>query len=415
MNNVPELRFPEFGNVWTIKKLKETTEYTKGFAFKSQEYQTTGTRIIRVSDLAKDKIKTENDKVFISENKSHLYDKYIINKGNIIITTVGSKPEMLESAVGRGIYVNNNGEGLLNQNLLKLENLDLVNNKFLSCYINSPKYIYHIISIQRGNANQSNITVKDFLNFKVAIPILKEQKKIADFLSAVDNKITALRRKHELLERYKRGIMQKIFPSAGSGQAPEIRFASTGSAEVNSKNSEHAQSKVAEPAEAFPDWEEKKLGDCLEIGSGRDYKHLHEGNIPVYGTGGLMLHVDDYLYDGESVCIGRKGTIDKPVFLTGQFWTVDTLFYTHKFKKNIPKFFYYIFLLINWKKYNEASGVPSLSKKTIEKIKRNIPTPKEQQKIADFLSAIDQKIDAVSQQIEQTEQFKKGLLQKMFV
>ena len=74
------------------------------------------------------------------------------------------------------------------------------------------------------------------------------------------------------------------------------------------------------------DWEEKPISKLLTIGSGRDYKHLSEGGIPVYGTGGYMLSVDDYLYDGESVCIGRKGTIDKPVFLTGKFWTVDTLF-----------------------------------------------------------------------------------------
>jgi type I restriction enzyme, S subunit len=112
----------------------------------------------------------------------------------------------------------------------------------------------------------------------------------------------------------------------------------------------------------FPDWENRTIGNTLSIGSGRDYKHLSNGSIPVYGTGGYMLSVDDYLYDGESVCIGRKGTIDKPTLLNGKFWTVDTLFYTHSFKSCIPKFIYATFQKIDWKNYNEASGVPSLSK-----------------------------------------------------
>ena len=111
-------------------------------------------------------------------------------------------------------------------------------------------------------------------------------------------------------------------------------------------------------------WEEKKIGNILKIGSGKDYKHLKNGDIPVYGTGGYMLSVDKYLYDGESVCIGRKGTIDKPVYLTGRFWTVDNLFYTHSFNQVIPKFVFSLFQKINWKEYNEASGVPSLSKST---------------------------------------------------
>ena len=86
------------------------------------------------------------------------------------------------------------------------------------------------------------------------------------------------------------------------------------------------------------EWEEKKLGEIFKIGSGKDYKHLNKGDVPVYGTGGYMTSVDQYLYDGESVCIGRKGTIDKPRFIDGKFWTVDTLFYTHSFKGVKPKF-----------------------------------------------------------------------------
>ena len=128
-----------------------------------------------------------------------------------------------------------------------------------------------------------------------------------------------------------------------------------------------------------------------------------------------MTFVDEFLYDGESVGIGRKGTIDKPVFLTGKFWTVDTLFYTHSFEGVLPKFIFAIFQRINWQKYNEASGVPSLSKKTIEKIEISFPSLPEQQKIAESLTAIDTKIEALTQRLEATKEFKRGLLQKMFV
>jgi len=161
------------------------------------------------------------------------------------------------------------------------------------------------------------------------------------------------------------------------------------------------------------EWEVKRLGEVLKIGSGKDYKHLNNGDIPVYGTGGYMLSVDSYLYDGESVCIGRKGTIDKPRFLKGKFWTVDTLFYSYDFLNSIPKYIYYIFLTINWKKYNEASGVPSLSKKIIENIKIPLPPIDEQQKIAEILSTWDEAIEKQESLIKEKENLKKGLMQQL--
>ena len=115
-------------------------------------------------------------------------------------------------------------------------------------------------------------------------------------------------------------------------------------------------------------WRVKPFGELFSIGNGRDYKHLDAGDVPVYGSGGYMLSVNDCLYDGESVCIGRKGTINNPMFLSGRFWTVDTLFYTHSFKESLPKFIFAIFQQINWLKHNEAGGVPSLSKTNIAKI-----------------------------------------------
>ncbi len=128
-----------------------------------------------------------------------------------------------------------------------------------------------------------------------------------------------------------------------------------------------------------------------------------------------MCYVDDFLFEGETVCIGRKGTIDKPYYLNGKLWTVDTLFYTHSYIESNPRFVFYLFQTVNWLKYNEASGVPSLSKQTIKTIPVEIPCIKEQNKIAAFLTSIDNKIELVEEQVEGSNQFKKGLLQQMFV
>ena len=127
-----------------------------------------------------------------------------------------------------------------------------------------------------------------------------------------------------------------------------------------------------------------------------------------------MTYVDDFLYDGETVCIGRKGTIDNPRYFNGKIWTVDTLFYTNSFKETLPKFIYFIFQRINWKQHNEASGVPSLSKNTIESIKITLPTLPEQQKIASFFTAIDQKLTHLKRKKTLLEHYKKGVMQKIF-
>lgn len=161
-------------------------------------------------------------------------------------------------------------------------------------------------------------------------------------------------------------------------------------------------------------WEIKTFSKLFSIGNGRDHKHLAPGDIPVYGSGGYMRSVDEYLYDGESVCIGRKGTINNPMFLTGKFWTVDTLFYTHSFNQCLPKFIFSIFQSIDWLKHNEAGGVPSLSKTNIEKIETAVPSPAEQQKIADCLGSLDELIAAQGRKVDALKIHKKGLMQQLF-
>ena len=177
---------------------------------------------------------------------------------------------------------------------------------------------------------------------------------------------------------------------------------------INNKNK-----KANVPNLRFPEfqgeWITYKIKDVLSIGNGRDYKHLNNGGIPVFGTGGYMTSVDECLYDGETTFIGRKGSINKPFYYNGKFWTVDTLFYTHSFNGITPKFTYCLFQTINWLKYNEASGVPSLSKDTIEKIKINIPKLEEQNKIAKLMFALDERIATQNKIIDKLQSLIKGL------
>ena len=161
-------------------------------------------------------------------------------------------------------------------------------------------------------------------------------------------------------------------------------------------------------------WKNVKLGNCLSIGNGCDYKHLKEGDIPVFGTGGIMTYVDKYLYDGETVCIGRKGTINHPMYHIGKIWTVDTLFYTHSFVDVIPKFIYYAFCNIDWSKYNEATGVPSLSKETIYKIEIPVPDLSAQRRIAAILSSADKVIASTQKLIAKYKQMKQGMMEELF-
>ena len=163
------------------------------------------------------------------------------------------------------------------------------------------------------------------------------------------------------------------------------------------------------------EWDIYEIGDVLCIGNGRDYKHLSKGDIPVFGTGGYMTSVNECLHEGETTFIGRKGTINKPFYYNGKFWTVDTLFYTHSFKYVIPKFVYCLFQTINWLRYNEASGVPSLSKDTIEKIKVRIPQLDEQKKIAKFLSLLDERIATQNKIIEDLKLLRVQLVSSFFI
>ena len=166
--------------------------------------------------------------------------------------------------------------------------------------------------------------------------------------------------------------------------------------------------------ENAPDWEQRKLGDLASIGSGRDYKHLSSGNIPVYGTGGYMLSVNEYLSDKDAIGIGRKGTIDKPYILNAPFWTVDTLFFVVPKNQVDLQYLFSVFQKIYWKKYDESTGVPSLSKQSIDNITIYSALYEEQKRIGKFVGKLEYLITLHQRKLEQLEQLKNTLLSKMF-
>ena len=164
------------------------------------------------------------------------------------------------------------------------------------------------------------------------------------------------------------------------------------------------------------EWNELKVSDTLKIRHGKDQKKIEceNGEYPILATGGEIGRTDTPIYDKESVLIGRKGTIDRPIYMNTPFWTVDTLFYSEIHNNYIPKFIYYKFQCINWKKYCEASGVPSLSASTIESIKYKLPSLQEQERIANFLTKVDKIIEKQDEKVKNLEKYKKGMMQKIF-
>lgn len=163
------------------------------------------------------------------------------------------------------------------------------------------------------------------------------------------------------------------------------------------------------------DWEQRKLGDLVDVCSGKDYKHLEPGDIPVFGTGGYMLSVNEALsYDKDAIGIGRKGTIDKPYILKAPFWTVDTLFYAIPRDSECLNFSNYIFQNINWRKKDESTGVPSLSKNAINNTLVEIPNRQEQLRIGKYLGTLDHLSTLHQRHLDEQKALKKYFLQNMF-
>jgi type I restriction enzyme S subunit len=231
---------------------------------------------------------------------------------------------------------------------------------------------------------QLNINLEKLKPYQIPVPTLAEQERIARALSDVDGLIEGLQRLIDKKKLVKQGAMQRLLNPYENGQLKE-------------------------------GWEIKRLGDVLKVCHGRSQHHVVDdnGDYPILATGGQIGKANTYLCSNPSVLIGRKGTIDNPQYVDKPFWSIDTLFYTEIVKPNNAKYLYYQFCLINWYDYNEASGVPSLSAKTVEAIEVSIPSPGEQEAIATTLSDMDAEIEALEQKLSKYRQIKQGMMQEL--
>ena len=164
------------------------------------------------------------------------------------------------------------------------------------------------------------------------------------------------------------------------------------------------------------EWEVTKLKYALLISNGKDYKDIEveEGGYPVIGSGGVFARARNYMYDGDVVLLGRKGTIDKPLFYSGKFWTVDTMFYSTALNGNNIKFMYYSSLLIPFSYYSTATALPSMTQSDLNNHVLCLPSVSEQQKIADFLDKKTAQLDKVKvlleEQIQKLKDYRASLI-----
>lgn len=165
------------------------------------------------------------------------------------------------------------------------------------------------------------------------------------------------------------------------------------------------------------EWKEDILGNVLEVKYGKDHKKLAEGQYPVYGSGGLMRYVDSKLYDGPSILIPRKGTLNNIMFVESPFWTVDTMFWTIINTDKIdPKFLFYSICKRDFASMNVGSAVPSMTVSILNDIQISYPKNlTDQRRIASILSSLDRKIELNNKINDDLEEMAQAIFKNWFV
>lgn len=384
----PQLRFPEFNYMWkkiTLGDVGKISMCKRIFKHQTKE----------IDDIPFYKIGTFGKKANAYINRE-LFNEFKMkysfpNKGEILIAASGA-------TYGKTVVFDGSDSYFQDSNIVWIKNEEsLVLNVFLNLCYQRIKWAVEESTIPRLYNNIISST-------KVKVPLLLEQQKIATFLTAVDKRIALLEQKKNLLEDYKKGVMQQLFPSTSSGQVPKLRFKD-------------------ENGEDFSNWEEKKLGEVCKIQKGKQLnkEFLTEKGLYPCQNGGIEPSgfTTDFNFLADTITISEGGNSCGYVNLMHtNFWCGGHCYALVNLLKSTNNSFLYQSLKYfqnQLMRLRVGSGLPNIQKGDIEKFRIEIPSPKEQQKIASFLSAIDKKIEKVNQQIEGMQQFKKGLLQQMFV
>ncbi|MCG3674113.1 restriction endonuclease subunit S [Aliarcobacter butzleri] len=389
MSNVPKLRFKEFSGEWKLKKLEQLSSKISDGIHSTPEYNQDGDYyFINGNNL-------KNGKIILDENTKKVTEKeYLKHYRELSNQTILMS---INGTIGNIAFYNNENIMLGKSACYININNNLTNKFFISNQLSSSKIQYYYTSELTGSTIK-NLSLKTIKNTPIGLPSIQEQEKIASFLTSVNTRIEQFTKKEALLQQYKKGVMQKIFNQ-------EIRF-------------------KADDGSEFCEWKEKKLDEVANR-----YDNLRipvsssnriSGDTPYYGANGIQDYVEGFTHDGEFVLLAEDGANDLqnyPVrYVNGKIW-VNNHAHVLQGKKNIlnNKFFGYAISKINIEPFLVGGGRAKLNANILMKININIPSIQEQTKIANFLSLIDSKIEQVQKQLNYIKEFKKALLQQMFV
>ena len=254
------------------------------------------------------------------------------------------------------------------------------------------KYMYYQaltipFSLYSTDTALPSMTQTDLGNHLMCFPPTFEQRTIASYLDQKVGQIDALiSEKEKMVEDLKAYRSSLITETVTKGLNKEVKMKDCG-LEWLGMVPEH--------------WEILPFKRGVSINNGRDYKHVQsEDGYPVIGSGGQFAFASDYLYDGEVILLGRKGTIDKPRYFNGKFWTVDTMFYAIPNQKCIAKYMYYQALTIPFSLYSTDTALPSMTQTDLGNHLMCFPPTSEQRTIASYLDYKVDQIDALISELE---------------
>lgn len=258
-------------------------------------------------------------------------------------------------------------------------NEKIVYGKYLNAFMSSD-YIKKYFELNAtGSGMRFTLAVSTMEDMPIMLPSLNVQKKVGDMLSDFDKRIENLRAQNRVLEQTAKTIYDYTFLQCAGHQTTYNK--------TLNRN--------------IPvGWEVKKIGDLLTIKNGKDHKHLKDGPFAVYGSGGLMRKVDSFLYDGESVLIPRKGTLNNVMYVDEKFWTVDTMFYTVMNKPYYGKYIYYSVKDIDFMTRNSGTGVPSMTSGYLNTISIMLPDSQTLETFNNQVTPLFKKVQLNTKQIE---------------
>ena len=401
---------------WEVFNFGSLINYIKGCPFKSADYQHTGVRIIRVSDTSFTEIK-DNNPIYISDSKAKTYKPWKLQKDDLIISTVGSKPPMYDSLVGKVIKVTSKHDGsLLNQNALRVRAKSDTNGiqSLLLGHFRTERYIDFIERIYRGNANQASITLQSLFEFKIPLPeSKKEQTAIATALSDIDDLIGSLEKLTAKKEAIKTGTMQQLL--TGKTRLPEFATREDGSAKGF---------KQTELGQIPEDWEVFKFNENFVIFAGGDAprdslsKTKTESNpYPIFANAiqnkGLYGYTSYKRAKPDSLTITARGYLGHAEYRDEYFFPIVRLLVLEPIGSLNPK--YTTFAINSLVEFSiESTGVPQLTAPQVGRYSVIAPMDKnEQTAIATILSDMDTEIQALQKRLEKTKDIKQGMMQQL--